>query len=261
MAKKQDDALKRAKAGAKAPKAAQSAEPSSARRSTPKSDPRSAPKPAEALKSAKSPKPTMAPSTLEVARTTIEEAPGKAKKAAKQAAKAAKENARRLTPDVPSPNIDVSGTVKEIGGQIVAVMNSGAGRVILAELLVFLAGVLTKAAANTEVAEDAKTAVVNAGAKVGAAMASAGARIAETGSSAASAGADAIEDGVEAASGAAGTAKDLARELTQVAVGAVGGMVVDAAQKMIKGKSWEKSGKSAGDKSDKPAERHAPTAS
>ena len=157
--------------------------------------------------------------------------------AVKALAPAARATARRLVPSVPAlpempsvprvhapsmPDLDVPGTVKEIGGQIMSVLNSSAGRVIVAEVLIYLATSLTKAAASTETGKDVTDNVMNAGAKIGAAVASAGARMMETGSS-----------GADAAGDIAMDAKGIAREVAQVAVGAVGGIVAETASKVM----------------------------
>jgi hypothetical protein len=167
-------------------------------------------------------------SGLETATDAITTAPAKAKKALKSA----KTSARDLVPSAPSiptpnlPDIDVSNVVKEIGSQIMAVLNSTTGRVIVAEILIHLAKSLTAAAANSDTGKDVKDSVLNAGAKIGAAVATAGAQMMEGGTAVASSGA-------EAASGAAGDAKDLAQQVAQVAVGAVGGVIADAASKVM----------------------------
>lgn len=167
-------------------------------------------------------------SGLESATDAIATAPAKAKKALKSA----KTSARDLVPNAPSiaapslPDIDVSNIVKEIGSQIMAVLNSTTGRVIVAEILIHLAKSLTAAAANSEAGKDVKDSVLNAGARIGAAVATAGAQMMEGGSAVASSGA-------EAASGAAGDAKDIAQQVAQVAVGAVGGVIADAASKVM----------------------------
>lgn len=189
-------------------------------------------------KSAKAPaakvaKPQSAGSAVKAVAPTVAAVPAKAKKVMKSA----RATARQLVPSMPAlpklpsaprlhapsmPDLDVSGTVKEIGGQIMSVLNSSAGRVIVAEVLVYLATSLTKAAANTETGKDVTDNVMNAGAKIGAAVASAGAKMMETGSS-----------GADAAGDLAMDAKGIAREVAQVAVGAVGGVVVEAASKVM----------------------------
>lgn len=172
-------------------------------------------------------------SAVKAAAPIVAAVPDKARKVMKSA----RATARQLVPSAsalpklpkaprlhtPSmPDLDVSGTVKEIGGQIMSVLNSSAGRVIVAEVLVYLATSLTKAAANTETGKDVTDNVMSAGAKIGAAVASAGAKMMETGSS-----------GVDAAGDVALDAKGIAREVAQVAVGAVGGVVVEAASKVM----------------------------
>jgi hypothetical protein len=143
-------------------------------------------------------------------------------------------------PEVPNlPTGEVSQFVKTIGGQIVGALNTNMGRAMVAELLVYVAGSLTKAAVNTEAGRDAKDALVNASAKIGAAAANAGAKFVETGAQAASSGA-------EAASDAAGGAKSLAREVAQVAVSTVGGVVAEAATKVLKGRGGRKSADQGG---------------
>ena len=95
-----------------------------------------------------------------------------------------------------------------------SVLNSSAGRVIVAEVLIYLATSLTKAAANTDAGKDVTDNVMSAGAKIGAAVASAGARMMEGGAA-----------GADKAGDVALDAKGIAREVASVAVGAVGGVV------------------------------------
>ena len=182
---------------------------------------------------------------LEAVRIPVMEASSKAKSTAKKALKSAKVRARELVPDVHAPSLggvpsQVGEALKTVGTQIAHALNTDVGRVMVAELLMYAAKSLTKAAANTEAAGDAKSALLNAGAKVGAAAADAGAKMVETGQSAAETGSKllgegkaAAEAGVEAAGDAASSAGDLMREVAQAAVGAVGGAVVDAAQRVV----------------------------
>jgi hypothetical protein len=142
----------------------------------------------------------------------------------------AKKTATSFLPDFSLPSLptgEVADVAKKFGSQLVSYLNSDVGRVVAAEVLVALAASLTKAAANTETGKDTKEALYNAGAKIGAAAANAGAKMMDTGSAAASQGAD-------AAANAAGNVKDVAREMAQVAVSAVGGVVADAAKKVIR---------------------------
>lgn len=196
---------------------------------------------AKVAKVAKAAKSQNARSAVKSVAPAVAAAPAKARKVMKSA----RATARQLVPSVPSlpklpsaprlhapsmPDLDVSGTVKEIGGQIMSVLNSSAGRVIVAEVLIYLASSLTKAAANTETGKDVTDNVMNAGAKIGAAVASAGARMMETGS----AGADkAGEIAGDLAGDVAMDAKGIAREVASVAVGAVGGVVAEAASKVM----------------------------
>jgi hypothetical protein len=232
MAKKPDNKVKDTKADKKAPKSAKSGVDATAKSagrkpSTPSVAARipleSVGKPASSGKAAK-----------------------KDAKANKKAAKLAKTAALNLVPKVSAPSlpqVDVVQTAKEIGGQLMSVLNTDAGRVIAAEVLIYLAKSLTKAAANTEAGKDATETVLNAGAKIGAAVASAGAKAMDTGSNAASSGAE-----------AAVTATDIAREVAQVAVSTVGGVAVEVAQKVLK-----RRGRSANKDADRPTSGGANT--
>ena len=223
MAKKQDTKAKVAKVKSDA-------------RKSDRTKPEKAPA-AKVAKIAKAAKSQNARGAVKAVAPAAAAAPAKARKVMKSA----RATARQLVPSVPSlpklpsaprlhapsmPDLDVSGTVKEIGGQIMSVLNSSAGRVIVAEVLIYLASSLTKAAANTETGKDVTDNVMNAGAKIGAAVASAGARLMETGS----AGADKAGD---VAGDVAMDAKGIAREVASVAVGAVGGVVAEAASKVM----------------------------
>ena len=194
-----------------------------------------------------------AKSTLEAVRTPILAASTKVKSGAgksktkvkneaKKAIKAAKKEARGFMADVHMPHMPegVSDAFKSVGTQIAGALNSDVGRVLMAEMLMFVAASLTKAAAGTETGKDAKSAILSAGAKIGAVAADAGAKMVETGHDAADAGSAILETGRKAAGeGAEATAsgaRNLVREVAQVAVGAVGGAVVDAAQKAIGGR-------------------------
>lgn len=160
----------------------------------------------------------------------------KAKKKAKKALKAAKSRAGSFMPDLHMPAMPgmVGDAFKSIGTQIAGALNTDVGRVMMAELLVYVAKSLTKAATETEAAgASAKAAVVSTGAKVGAAAAGAGAKMVESGHSAAEAGSKMLDEGKAAASDAVGGARGLIREVAQVAVEAVGGVVVDAAKKAV----------------------------
>ena len=146
---------------------------------------------------------------------------------AKAGAKGAGAKAKSFLPDFHLPSTtDASAFVKSVGGQIATAMNSDVGRVMIAELLMIVAGSLTAAAAKTETGRDAKTKIIKAGAKIGAAAANAGAKIVETGSQAASTGSSAAGEAVDGAKG-------VAREVAHMAVSAVGGVVVDAATKVL----------------------------
>lgn len=131
-------------------------------------------------------------------------------------------------PHIPTsslPHIDIAQTARDIGGQIMSVLNTSAGRIVAAEVLVYLATALTKTAAKTEAGQDAADTVMNAGAKIAAAAASAGAKIMETG---AQAGAGLENAGVKTG------AKDMAREVASAAVGAVGAAVADVTEKVAR---------------------------
>lgn len=189
---------------------------------------------------------------LDAVRTPVSAATT-AKGKAKKTIRSAKDTARTLVSDLPKPSVpdlpaaalaavphQLGDAFKAIGSQIAGALNTDVGRVMVAELLVYVAKSLTQAAAQTETAGDAKSALLNAGAKIGAAAADAGAKMAETGKSAAKAGSDLLDGGrsvagagASAAGEAAGGARDLVREVAQVAVSTVGGMVADVATKAI----------------------------
>jgi hypothetical protein len=164
---------------------------------------------------------------------------GAGKSANKKGSKSGKGRGLNLVPDLSLPSQgDVVETAKAIGGQIMSVLNTDAGRAIAAEVLIYLAKSLTKAATDTEAGKDATATMLNAGAKIGAAVASAGAQAMESGG-------DVTSAGAKAASAGAATAKDLAREVAQVAVSTVGGVAVDVAEKVLK-RRGKSSGKQAG---------------
>ena len=208
-------------------------------------------------------------------------AAGRAKSAspgstAGKAIEAAKSKAKHIADELPAasnplaglslpslPQVDVGHTVKAIGNQILGALNSDIGRVMVAELLIFVAKSLTTAAAETEAGKDAKTAILNAGAKIGAAAADAGARMVDTGIAAAATGANLVDRGTAAASSgadaatqAAAHAPDLVRDVAQVAVTAVGSVVADAAQNFMK-RRGKKSDRQPG--TDEPAESDGKT--
>jgi hypothetical protein len=242
MAKKPDNKAKDTKADkkAKAPKSAKSDAKTSAKTfaksaSSAKSAART---PAKADLTAATPLTALVKPAAQIGKGS-KKAKEALKAANKKAAKSAKAGARNLVPDLAQN--EVVETAKAIGGQIMSVLNTDAGRVIAAEVLIYLARSLTKAAADTEAGKDATATVLNAGAKIGAAVANAGARAMESGGDVASAGS-------QAASAAAVTATDVAREVAQVAVSTVGGAVLDAAQNVLKrrGKSGDKGGNQRG---------------
>lgn len=185
-------------------------------------------------------------------------------KTAKKALRSAKAQAKRLVPDVSVPEIpslgglDIGSTARSIGNQVLGALNTDVGRVMVAELLIFVAKSLTKAAADTDVGKDAKSTLLSAGAKIGAAAADAGAKMVETGNAAIESGREAAESGADTATKAAGSASDLMREVAQVAVGAMGGMVTDAATKMIKRRGGRGKAEPASDANDASAAEAAP---
>jgi len=187
-------------------------------------------------------------SVLDDAAETVAAAPGKAGKAMKRA----KTKALNLMPETPTlprpqmPDIDVGQTVREIGSQVMTVLNSPTGRVIVAEVLIHLAKAMTRAAANTETGRDVKETALNAGAKIGAAVAAAGAKMLEGGQDVAQTGVDAAQRGAEAAGEAATNASDIARQVASVAVNAVGGVVAQAASRVMAGSGPSASAGSAG---------------
>lgn len=173
---------------------------------------------AKATRGAKAAVESISSPVAKAARNTTRAASGVRKSAAQSAA--------NLLPDIPSmPTGEVGAFVKSVGNQIVGALNTDVGRVMVAELLVYVAKSLTQAAASTETGKDAKEAMVNVGAKIGAAAANAGAKFVETGAAAATSGADAADG-----------ARGLVREVAQVAVSTVGSVVAEAAAKVMRGK-------------------------
>lgn len=150
------------------------------------------------------------------------------KGAAKRVSKTTKDKLLSFVPELPHlpAQSQVGDVVKSIGTQIVGAINTDVGRVMVAELLMYVAKSLTKAAAGSESAETAKSAILGAGAKIGAAAAEAGGKMVSEGRSAAAVGAGAAGEAAE-------TARGLMREVAQVAVGAVGGVVADVATKAM----------------------------
>ena len=193
---------------------------------------------------------------LEFVTQPIAETTSRTKKSVRKAA----DEALKLVPEVPQPAIPTAVTdlIRTIGGQIATALNTDVGRVMVAELLIYIAKSLTKAAADTDTARDATSAIMSAGAKIGAAAADAGARMVETGGDVASSGVQALGDGAAAAGTAAGGASNLVREVAQVAVGAMGGAVVEAASKVMGGRSSRSAPKSESKPEPKPEVRPEP---
>lgn len=123
--------------------------------------------------------------------------------------------AAKAMPDAPS--IEIPQGVRDVGAYLSSALNTDAGRVIMAELLIQVAKALTTRLAATETAHNAVAAVRSAGEAAGDAVRDAG------------------EAAVEAGSDLASAAKGVAKEVAQAAVGAVGGAVVRAAQDMVPG--------------------------
>lgn len=178
-------------------------------------------------------KPASATVRMPVSKETS--APGSAKKALKSARAQAKALIADL-PDLSVPHLPekVTESVRAIGNQITSWLDSDLGRAMVAELLIYVAGQLTAKAQSA--GAGTRDVVVKAGAEMGAAAADAGAKVVKAGSSVADAG-NAMPD-----------AGNLMRSVAQAAVGAVGGVVAEVAQKAIerrKGGGSSKKGKKA----------------
>lgn len=126
-------------------------------------------------------------------------------------------------PDMPSmPHLEVPQGIRDIGTYLSSVLNTDAGRFIMAELLIQVAKALTTKLADTETAHKAADAVREAGGSASDVVKTVGTKAAASAGSALSSGTD-----------LATAARGVAREVAQAAVGAVGGAVVQAAQNML----------------------------
>lgn len=256
MARKPDTRTSAKRPAAKsAPKSA----PRSAAKRAPKSSPgksgagktvRAAKAPDDKAKTARSPRGTRSASraavsmaSLEAVRTPVALVSTKTKKKVKsetkkalKAVKKARKGSRKSMPEflASSSPLHLSDTFKSVGNQIAGALNTDVGRVMVAELLVYVAKSLTRAASKTDAAKDTKSALISAGAKIGAAAADAGARMVETGQAAVARGAKALDRGKDAvANGAGDDARTMVQHVADAAVSAVGGAVAEAAANLM----------------------------
>ena len=185
-------------------------------------------------KGAKAPVPNRRKPASPAVRTPVSQATS-APVSAKKALKSARAQAKALIADLPVPEMPhvslphvpekVSDSVKAMGNQIASWLNSELGRIMVAELLVYVARQLTDTAGKAT-GKDAKDAVLKAGAEMGAAAAEAGAQVVKAGGSVTQAGSAFLSAGTT-------DAGSLVRHVAEAAVGAVGEVVAEVAQKAI----------------------------
>lgn len=222
MARKQDTRTLKAPAPKKASKKADAAPLEAAKDAKSKSK-----KSGKTKKAAKSVLPDVRKQASAAVRMPVS-ATTKAVKDGKKVVASARAQAKELLGKATPGDADtpVSETVRTIGNQITGWLTSDVGRVLVAELLVYIARQLTAKGEAAGPAKGITDAIVSAGAKIGAATADAGAQML-------SAGRHAADEVAEAAKSDAGS---IVQNVAKAAVGAVGEVVAEVAEKAIRRK-------------------------